>query len=280
MTSPRTLLISAAVLLASGFAASAADMYGGSIKDGPMMVPMSAPSGWYLRGDGAWASYDAGDVSVVDLGLVNPPSHIDTFSGDTDSGWSVGGGVGRYFGNGFRGDLTLEYRTSTEVSGTAEATCCTLATQTEFDGVVGLANLYYDFNRGGRITPYIGGGIGFAHLSTDGGVLGCTATPTCYSSFGDATYGGSSTTNFAAAAMAGVTVKLRGGETTYMGGIKDGPVAVEGGRGLYLDIGYRFLHLGELESVHAVQTNGNELTTGWDDLNAHEFRFGLRYDLN
>lgn len=280
MASPRTLLFSAAVLLTSGFAATAADMYGGSMKDAPYMAPVASPSGWYLRGDGAWASYDAGDLGVEDLGLVNAPGVIDTFTGDTGSGWSIGGGVGKYFGNGFRGDLTLEYRTSTDVSGSAEASCCTLATETEFDGTVGLANLYYDFNRGGRITPYIGGGIGFAHLSTDGGILGCTAKPSCYSSFGDATYGGSSTTNFAAAAMAGVTVKLRGGEPAYMGGIKDGPVMVEGGRGLYLDIGYRFLHLGELESANAVQTNGNELTTGWDDLNAHEVRFGLRYDLH
>ena len=36
----------------------------------------------------------------------------------------------------------------------------------DFSSTVVLANLYYDFNRGGRFIPYIGGGIGFAHNET------------------------------------------------------------------------------------------------------------------
>ncbi|MEZ5899639.1 MAG: outer membrane protein [Hyphomicrobium sp.] len=277
MAFTRTLSLGAAILFSTVFGANAADLYGG-MKDPQYVAPMvSAGPSVYLRADGSLAFHTIDDISIVDQGLVNPPSAISGGNSDIDNGWGVGGGVGMYFGRGFRGDLTLEYRTSADVSGTAEATCCTLGTSTDVDGVVGLANLYYDFNRGGRFMPYLGAGIGFAHLSTGSGTLGCVSA--CGANFGDATYGGSSTTNFAVAAMAGLTVKLRGGQPVYMGGVKDEPVMVDSGRGLYLDIGYRFLHLGDVETGNALQTNGNALNVGWDDMNAHEFRFGLRYDL-
>lgn len=276
MASLRAFLLTCAAIAAGTASASAADLYGGGMKDGYAPQPMAElrPS-IYVRVDGAWAFYNVDDISIADQGLVNAPT---TFSGNTsdiDNGWSVGGGVGTYFSRGFRGDLTLEYRTGTNVSGTAIA-CCTVGTSTDVDGIVGLANLYYDFNRGGRFVPYIGAGIGFAHLKTGGGTLGCVSG--CGASSGNATYGGDSTTNFAVAGMAGVSVKLRGGEQVYAGGIKDAPVMVESGRGLYLDLGYRFLYLGDVEAGSAVQTNGNALQVGFDDLNAHEFRFGLRYD--
>ncbi len=277
MALTRTICLSAAVLLGSSLTATAADLYGGGMKDEAAGMMMAAPSpSIYFRVDGAWAFYDIGDVSIVDQGLVNPPTTFSGGTSDIDDGWSVGGGVGMYFGSGFRGDLTLEYRTSTDVSGSADATCCLVGSTTDVDGVVGLANVYYDFNRGGRFVPYIGAGLGFAHLETGGGTLGCVVA--CGVNFGDGVYDGSSTTNFAVAGMAGISVKLRGGEPVYAGGIKDGPVMVDSGRGLYLDLGYRFLHLGDVAVANAVQTNGNELEVGFDNLNAHEFRFGLRYD--
>ena len=278
MALTRTICLSAAVLLGSSLTASAADLYGGGMKDEAAGMMMAAPSpSVYFRVDGAWAFYGIGDVSITDPG---PTDYSNTVT-DIDDGWSVGGGVGMCFGSGFRGDLTLEYRTSTDISGSADAaafgtTCCTVGSTTDVDGLVGLANVYYDFNRGGRFVPYIGAGIGFAHLETGGGTLGCVVG--CGVNFGDATYNGSSTTNFAVAGMAGISVKLRGGEPVYAGGIKDGPVMVDSGRGLYLDLGYRFLHLGDVAVADAVQTDGNVLEVGLDNLNAHEFRFGLRYD--
>ena len=48
--------------------------------------------------------------------------------------------------------------------------------------------------------------------------------------------------------MAGVSWRIRGGETTYVGGLKDEPVAVSGGHALYLDVGYRFLYLGDVKT--------------------------------
>lgn len=276
MARTRLACISAAVLLGSTLTASAADLYDGGMKDGGYVTPMAAPGpSAYFRVDGAWAFNDVDDMSLVDHGLIGAPTTFINPTSDIDDSWAVGGGVGMYFGRGFRGDLTLEYRTSTDISGTMDA-CCTVGVNTDVDGVVGLANIYYDFNRGGRIMPYLGAGLGFAHLETSGGTLGCITT--CGANFGDATYSGASSTNLAVAAMAGVSIKLRGEDPVYSGGIKDGPVMVSGGRGLYLDLGYRFLHMGDVDVASAVQTNGNVLDAGFDDLNAHEFRFGLRYD--
>ena len=104
-----------------------------------------------------------------------------------------------------------------------------------------LANLYYDFNRGGRFVPYIGAGIGFAHNETSSGPLTTRA-------FAIATIDKGSSNQFAAAAMAGVSWRMRGGETTYVGGLKDEPVAVSNGHALYLDVGYRFLYLGNVKT--------------------------------
>lgn len=276
--SMRVVLLGAAIVVGSAMQAGAADLYGGGLKDqGPVAVA-PVKSNWYLRADGSWAAYSVGDFNLYDHGVVNAPTTFSSTDGDVDNGWGVGGGIGRYFGYNVRGDLTLEYRTSTDVTGTATA-CCDLGTKSSVDGVVGLANLYYDFNRGARIVPYIGAGIGFAHLKSGGGTLGCVTG--CGANFGDATYGGESRTNFAVAGMAGVSVKLRGGEPAYVeGGMKDTPVVIEGGRALYLDVGYRFLHLGDIDGGKALQTNGNAIDVGWDSLNAHEVRVGLRYDLN
>lgn len=283
------ILIGAALVLGNASGASAADLGnygGGSIKDAPYIAQSAAPS-WYARVDGAWAFYNVDDVSIIDqdtVGAPGGPTVFSNFGSNVDNGWSVGGGIGRHFGNGFRGDLTLEYRGSTDLHGSAAASCCDLLeTDTKFDGVVGLANLYYDFNRGGRFIPYIGAGVGFAHLETDGGVLSCSIAAgggPCGGGFGDATYSGSSKTNFAAAAMAGVSMKLRGGEAQYVNSIKDAPVEVSSGRALFLDVGYRFLYLGDFATLNAVQTNTNQIDVKWNDLTAHEVRVGLRYELN
>lgn len=286
------LILGAAFVIGNASGASAADLgtYEGSIKDAPYIAQSAAPS-WYARVDGSWAFYDVDDVSLLDHDNGTPPAGTPTvfsnLGSDVDDGWSIGGGIGRKFGNGFRGDLTLEYRGSTDLNGSASASCCDLLeTDTQFDGIVGLANLYYDFNRGGRFVPYIGAGLGFAHLKTDGGTLACsvaaapaTSCTVPTTAFGDADYGASSTTNFAVAAMAGLSLKLAGGDTQYVGGMKDATV-VSSGRALYLDVGYRFLYLGDFETQSAVQSNGNHIDVEWNDLTAHEVRVGLRYDLH
>ena len=81
--------------------------------------------------------------------------------------------------------------------------------------------------------------------------------------------------------MAGVSWRIRGGETTYVGGLKDEPVAVSSGHALYLDVGYRFLYLGERQRQMTLceQARGRR-EPKVKNITAQEVRVGLRYDLN
>ncbi len=265
----KVLLVGAALVLGSAHGALAADLYGGGLKDAPAMAPMPAPSaGWYVRVDGGYDLFD------------DPTITVDGFSKTTntsiDGSWSVGGGIGRYFGSGFRGDITVDHLFDSQTEGDINCGCGTYVGTAKFDfsSTVVLANLYYDFNRGGRFVPYLGAGVGFAHNETSSGVVddacGCIAT-----------IDKGSDNQFAAAAMAGLSWRLRGGETRYVGGLKDEPVAVSSGNALYLDVGYRFLYLGSVKTGDLVW---NSTDVGVDpevkDITAHQVRVGLRYDLN
>ena len=269
-----TLLIGAALVLGSAPGASAADLgnYGGSMKDAPAAMPYTAsgPS-WYVRADGGYSNFD--DPTMTEAGIY------DLTETSIDSTWSVGGGIGHYFGNGFRGDVTWDHRFEADAQGNLADHFATLEGVRKFgiESDVALANLYYDFDAGNRFTPYIGVGLGFTRNKTTEGTIdtcGCTT----------ATIESGSDTHVAGAAMAGFSLRLRGGEsTTAGGGLKDGPVTVSAGRGLYLDAGYRFLYLGGVETGAIIETGGGttvaeDPTVG--DIHAHEFRFGLRYDIN
>jgi opacity protein-like surface antigen len=270
LSTRKAILVSAALILGGTQGALAADLYGGgSFKDAPVMAPMPAASaGWYVRVAGG---YNLFSDPTIDVEGFNK-----TTNNSIDNSWSVGGGIGRYFGLGFRGDITVDHLFDAGVEGDINCGCGTYVGTAKFDfsSTVVLANLYYDFNRGGRFVPYIGAGIGFAHNETSSGVVD-------NSCFCIATIEKGSSNQFAAAGMAGVSWRLRGGETTYVGGLKDEPVAVNNGRALYLDVGYRFLYLGSVNTGDLVWASTN---VGVDpkvkNITAQEVRVGLRYDLN
>jgi opacity protein-like surface antigen len=117
--------------------------------------------------------------------------------------------------------------------------------------------------------PYIGGGVGFAHNEISSGAIDS-------GSIGDG-----SSNSFAAAGMAGFSWRLRGGETRYMGGgLKDDVVAVSSGNALYLDVGYRFLYLGDVKTGELAWDSNEVDNAKVKDVTAHQIRIGLRYDLN
>ncbi|MGD9785681.1 MAG: outer membrane protein [Hyphomicrobiaceae bacterium] len=273
----RSLTLGVAILALAATSASAADMYEGSVKDGYVAAPveMAAPSSWYLRLDGARGFHD--DPIMVEDHIYDL---VDTSMG---SNWSIGGGVGRYLGRGFRFDVTYDYRMESDMHGVLQNHAATLDGTREFGlkSHVLLANLYYDFNPGGRFSPYLGVGLGWArHITTEGRVVdtcGCTGT-----------IEGDTTNSVAAAFMAGVTVNLtagRGGEVIHGGSTKDAPIVVASNRGLLLDIGYRFLYLGDAATGPVNGDFGGGVVVVSEDpvvenIHAHEFRFGLRYNLN
>lgn len=114
-----------------------------------------ATEGWYGRADVGY-SIDAGLDGEIEG---------DDLSTEFESDWMGGLGLGYAFQNGFRAEGELAYRYND-----AEGT---------WDGqdVAGyarswsaMANLFYDFNRGGSVEPYLGVGVGGARIG--GGIDG------------------------------------------------------------------------------------------------------------
>ena len=91
-----------------------------------------------------------------------------------------------------------------------------------------------------------------------------------------ATIGSGGGTSVAAALMAGAAINLTGRGAPAGSGEGYGGDAA---RNLYLDLGYRFLYIGDVHSgplQNSIDTGGLDAT----DVHAHEFRVGLRYDFH
>lgn len=281
----------------------------GGIRDlgGAGGVPVPAPvpvseyvAKWYLRIDGGAGTI--GDVDIEEDGFVYGQNSIDgpaatrTLSSDFfksqfNTFTSIGGGVGYYLGRGFRIDGTIEKLSDGNAiiagsdvydqfsfSGpplTATPTNSkerlTVFDKTHNSRSLWLANLYYDFAQRGRFTPYIGGGIGFAwnvltrdhHNQLDT----CDSTTPLGCDAGNFTNGPSvdvrtrvDQVSFAAAASAGVSIDVR--ESTK------------------LDLGYRYLYLGETNvSIAVCNTCDLISSVKLGSQNAHEFHAALRFDI-
>jgi OOP family OmpA-OmpF porin len=105
----------------------------------------NATEGWYGRAD---VGYSVDGNFEFDTGAEY----------DLDEDWMASGGVGYAFGPGFRVEGELSYRTNeASFSGGPPAGF-------EVNAWSLMANVYYDFNRGGRFEPYIGLGVGVTDL--------------------------------------------------------------------------------------------------------------------
>ncbi len=149
-----------AFALVFGNAANAADMgrYPPSepplLQSAPPLLVDEFSSGWYLRGD---VGYRWNDVDSV--ANVNPPPGVR--GNDLDTSWLVGAGVG-YKWEWFRTDFTLDYGTKSEF--TADSNRRANDFTAKIDSVTGLVNVYGDLGTWYGFTPYVGVGVGFAHL--------------------------------------------------------------------------------------------------------------------
>ncbi|PPD26495.1 MAG: porin [Hyphomicrobium sp.] len=275
MTSVRgTLLVSAALLFGSMVGAEAADInYGGSIKDGGYAAPIVAPEPrLYFRVDGGYAFHD--DPVMVENGIYDL---TDTSIDDT---WTVGGGIGIYFSRNVRADITVDHRFEADTQGNLRDHAATLEGVRAFglSSTVALANVYYDFDTRSRFTPYVGVGLGFVRHSTKTGTVlnpcgGCTGVVE-----------GDSSTHVAGALMAGVSVNLTGGRGhNVSSAVNSGPHHGQtASRDLLLDIGYRFLYLGETATGPVRFTLPGPAVSEdptVESIHAHEFRVGLRYNV-
>ncbi len=260
----KALTFAGAIALGASGAASAADL----LPPPPAIeAPIAAPApdfgGWYLRADvgvgintisGLRSSFAPG--FLVDNPLFDPSSKL------SDS-MIIGAGVGYQFNSWLRADITGEYRTHADYRAIQSygPTFCPTLTGRCFDvynGKVGaavfMANGYADLGTWYGITPYIGAGVGLAHVRfanlTDIGVQPGGG-------FGFAQNG--SQTNFAWALMAGLGYNVT--------------------NNLKLEFGYRYLNMGRVTSPAIVCMNSP--ACGYERqsfrLDSHDIRIGFRY---
>ncbi len=113
----------------------------------------NATEGWYGRGDVGW-SFDG----EIDLGADSPGGY-NWGNSTLEHDWTQHLGLGYAFQNGFRLEGELGHRFN-QIEPTP-----TIDAGGDVHAWSAMANLFYDFNRGGRLEPYIGIGVGAARIN-------------------------------------------------------------------------------------------------------------------
>jgi opacity protein-like surface antigen len=251
----------AASLLSS--AAFAADMP--SIMPPPQ--PYYAPpppqdfGGWYLRGDiGMTNSKGRLHDNLYDT--LPAGSSLTQLGEGFTGGMSYGVGVGYQFNSWFRADVTGEYRSRVSFSGSDFSTfpggsALSDVYQGGYSSWVGLVNAYADLGTWWCLTPFVGFGVGAAHIQTTG--LQDSGL-TSFGSSGSYFANGASTTNFAWAAHAGVAYKVNNNFT--------------------VELAYRYLDMGT--AVHGFGSSFDGTNAGlssfqFRDLTSQDIRLGVRW---
>jgi len=215
----------------------------------PVPVPPPAVGGWYLRGDIGYKIYAEPEVDWDDS-----LAGLDFDDEDLDDTAMIGVGVGYKFNPWFRADVTLDYEWPTDFEGTTPCpapcggTGTTNIETAELSAWTALANVYVDLGNFRGLSPYVGAGAGAAYVMIDD----------IHSDNGDGSegdWGDGNDWNFAWALMAGL--------------------AFEFSPNMALDVGYRYLNLGEVES-DTIEAGAGDGDFNYEDLQAHEIRVGLR----
>ncbi len=120
-----------------------------------------APAGFAAQ-EGPFVGIMGGANFTNDLDVSGTGVGINR-SVDTDTGYAVIPSIGYRFGNGLRSEFELGYRKN-DVDGVSGST----TGSGEIKARSAMLNLLYDVNMNGRVSPYIGGGIGYAKVRYDG----------------------------------------------------------------------------------------------------------------
>lgn len=202
-------------------------------------------NGWYLRGDIGYVDYSR--MRDIPFGPVGTGS----LTGErVDEAVSFGGGIGYQLTNMLRTDITIDHRLGASFSGIRPDPTLTIRDDVDFESTTYLLNGYVDLGSWSGVTPYLGGGIGAASNRFTNVTREVTLGNAFVSRIDLPRY---TATNFAWALMAGVAADL--------------------GSGFKVDIGYRYMHLGDAHS----RLDGIQAGIRTKDVNSHEFRIGARY---
>lgn len=154
-----------------------------------LATPAQAAGNWYVGvfGGGNWVTDHSFSVATA------PTASADTLSWSTDgeAGFIVGGAVGLHLNQlmgGLRAEIEVAYRQNTVdglwQSNTTTPTAVSSGTlDIDHSTFSVMANVWYDIDVG-SISPYIGGGIGWAETELDGRYLGGVTGPFDFSDSG------------------------------------------------------------------------------------------------
>jgi opacity protein-like surface antigen len=229
--------------------------------------PVEDFGGWYLRGDigmtntrgklFAPAYNEASTVSVNQIGHE--------FTG----GMTYGLGVGYQFNNWFRMDVTGEYRSRSQFSGTDFASVYVGgggpfnigdSYRAGYTSWVGMINAYADLGTWWCITPFVGVGVGGAYNT--------------FSGFSDVT-----TINLGGGTTSGLYQAQTASKLDLAWALHAG-LAYRVNQNMTIELAYRYLNLGTGVTGSGASFDGS-VTNGrpfqLHDLTSHDIRLGVRW---
>jgi len=273
MGSLKTLALAGAMAVGASAFAHAADLgYPPPPPPEPLGLKGSISSGMYIRGD-----VGVGVLKVKKYEQQDVISAGGTFFGQTENQQSVfaGAGIGYRFNNWFRVDGTLEYRGAGEIgvndaidytNGFGRPGRQTNTYKGNLSSMVALFNAYVDLGTWNCLTPYIGAGIGYATNRISGltdqginypdptGAFSAIVQPTL------GTAGSGTKSNVAWALMAGVGYEVN--------------------KNLTLEVGYRYLNLGDAKSggIQNAFLAQSYAPLKAKEIESHDFKIGMRWN--
>ena len=261
VTFKKTILLSATAFVAMGsHTAMAADL-SPAIIEAPMPMQSYEPAapvavgGWYIRGDVGYSQNELRGAHYFQgsNALVN-----DFDEAELEDSWLIGGGIGYNINSYLRTDLTLDFTKADFLGSTSgfdsRGLPVSTVDTTSMSALLLLANAYVDLGTYNGFTPYVGAGIGGAHVKWEN--LNNTI-PTTSVDAGTTVHDGAESWRFAYALTAGASYCVTD--------------AIEA------DANYRYTRI-QGGDMFGYKLNGGP---GYDKgTNLHQVRVGARYSFN
>ncbi|GLK79886.1 outer membrane protein [Methylopila turkensis] len=210
----------------------------------PVPEPVEFGSAWYLRGDVGYKVYRDPDTRFHGTKFKEE---------DLNDTAVIGGGVGYKFNEWFRADVTLDYEFKSKFDGKLDCFGCTTAglysdERAKISALTPLVNVYADLGTWYGITPYVGAGIGASYIMVD---------------------------NYRYTNPNGTGGKIKGDNNWDFSWALMAGIGYNVSENLVVDAGYRYLNLGDGKTKKFGGVNDKPVK--FKDLEAHEFRVGVRY---
>ncbi|MCJ2055829.1 outer membrane beta-barrel protein [Methylobacterium sp. J-048] len=269
----------------------------------PPPPPIEVGGGWYLRGDVGASVYTRPKYTEA-YDYTGYPDANRSFGNEVGGGGFAGVGVGYQFTPFLRGDVTGEYRYSTGLRGSEYykgpefdnglGSYGVNKSSSNFDSAVVLANAYFDLGTWYGITPFVGGGVGYAFNHVSGYSTNQQFTSPSYAyDYGHPIYDcscGAPSYNYAPVydSNGNPVYNTNSGSKFYKSKTSGSfawalhaGLAYDVSDALKIEVAYRYLNLGKAETGPGFVPccTGSLQAIKVKDIEAHDVKIGLRYYL-